>query len=343
MEQNRFNNHSDSENSNALSRRGIRRWICVGLAVLIVGWAIANWLAYRHAHAMMHYRESAQRTSSPERLSPWEKVRVLALGVQLPRPRTQAHASILGPDAISFTLESSEGIRLGAWYCPGQENMPVVLLFHGYGAEKASLVTEARTFVDLGLSVVLIDFRGSGDSSESYTTLGFDEAEDVVTALRHVHQMWPGRRTILYGQSMGAAAALRAVHSLDAHPDGLIVEAVFDEMLLTVRHRFDAMKLPSFPFAELLLFWAGQQAGFNAFQHNPVDYARAVPCPILFLHGALDPRAPVEGARRVHARVKAKSFFHEFPEIGHEPSVIRHPAIWRQSIEILLSAMDHPE
>ena len=103
-------------------------------------------------------------------------------------------------------------------------------------------------------------------------------------------------------------------------------------MLNTVRHRFEAMGVPSFTSAQLLVFWGGRQAGFNGFAHNPVQYAAGVRCPILFLHGAADPRARVEEARRVFDAVSAPKRFKEFPALGHEPSVSRFPAEWKETV-----------
>jgi pimeloyl-ACP methyl ester carboxylesterase len=141
---------------------------------------------------------------------------------------------------------------------------------------------------------------------------------------------------------MGAAAILRAVHSCGIQPDAIIVEAVFDKMLNTVRHRFGAMGVPSFPSAELLVFWGGRQAGFNGFGHNPVDYATAVKCPILFLHGSADPRAQAEEARRVFAAVPARKHFKEFPGIGHEAPVIRCPEEWKKVVNQFLREAENP-
>jgi pimeloyl-ACP methyl ester carboxylesterase len=116
---------------------------------------------------------------------------------------------------------------------------------------------------------------------------------------------------------MGAAVVLRAVHACGVQPDAIIAEAVFDRMLSMVRNRFRIMGVPSFPGAELLVFWGGRQAGFNGFSLNPVDYAASVRCPILFLHGAADPRARIEEARSVFATVPGWKRFKEFPGIGH--------------------------
>ena len=143
---------------------------------------------------------------------------------------------------------------------------------------------------------------------------------------------------------MGAAAVLRAVDHGGVRPDAIIVESVFDKMLNTVGHRFEAMGLPAFPGAQLLVFWGGFEAGFNGFAHNPVQYAANVRSPILFLHGADDPRAHLAEARRVFAAVPAPKWFKEFPGLGHEPAVVRFPNEWKETVgEFLQETESRPE
>jgi pimeloyl-ACP methyl ester carboxylesterase len=188
-----------------------------------------------------------------------------------------------------------------------------------------------------------VDFRGSGESSEAYTTIGYREAEDVAAAVRYAREHLPHARLILYGQSMGAAAVLRAVHACGVQPDAIIAEAVFDRMLSTVRNRFRIMGVPSFPGAELLVFWGGRQAGFDGFSLNPVDYAASVRCPILFLHGAADPRARIEEARSVFAAVPGWKRFKEFPGLGHQAALARFPDEWKATVaQFLRDAALHP-
>jgi hypothetical protein len=308
-------------------RRLLRLAIVFGLA-----FALLNILAYRHAYAMMHFEAGKPRTGLPETLNVAQKIGVLIWGVNIPRPHSDLRVDILGPGAKSVQIDEANGVKLGAWYCAGAPNKPIVILFHGYTGEKTGTMTEAKVFLEMGFGVLLVDFRGSGDSSESYTTIGYDEAEDVAAAVQYAHQNLPPAKIILYGQSMGAAAVLRAVNSCGVKPDAIIVEAVFDRLLNTVRHRFQAMRTPSFPSAELLIFWGGAQAGFNGFSHNPVDYARSVTCPILFLHGAADPRARLEEARRVYDAVPGPKEFKEFPIVGHAATVTRFPTEWRQTV-----------
>jgi dipeptidyl aminopeptidase/acylaminoacyl peptidase len=63
-----------------------------------------------------------------------------------------------------------------------------------------------------------------------------------------------------------------------------------------------------------------------------VRYAAGVRCPILFLHGADDPRARLEEARRVFDAVSAPKRFKEFPNLGHESSAARFPAEWKETV-----------
>src|SRR5436305_1579766 len=77
----------------------------------------------------------------------------------------------------------------------------------------------------------------------------------------------------------------------------------FDRLLSTVKARFAGLGVPSFPGAQLLVFWGGWQHGFNGFRHNPVDYARDVSCPVLLLHGRQDPRVSAEQVEEVHANL----------------------------------------
>lgn len=301
---------------------------------------LLNAFAYRHAHAMTHFAIGGNRTRLPEVLTRWEKLGVLFTGVSLPRPETTSPATTLGAATSPLTIPCANGIRLGAWYHPGDRSKPLSICFHGYGGEKSGTLPEAEVFSSLGFSALLVDFRGSGGSSEAYTTIGFREAEDVTAAVQYARRELQHSKIYLYGQSMGAAAILRAIDTGGVKADAVILEAVFDRMLTTVRHRFELMGLPAFPGAELLVLWGGWQFGFNGFAHNPVRYAARVECPILFLHGGVDPRARIDEARRVFAAVPGAKQFHEFRDARHEATVLRHPAEWRAVVGRFLEGVE---
>ena len=320
----------------------VKRRLGITSALVVGAFIILNALAYQHAYSMMHFTAGKHRTGEPESLSLGRKIQVLFCGVKISRPETTNSPAVLGAEARGLSIPGTNGIRLGAWYCPGPPQSPLVILFHGYIGEKSATLPEARALLALGCSVLLVDFRGSADSSESYTTIGYKEAEDVAAAFAYARDTLPHSRIILYGQSMGAASVLRAIHSCGVRPDAILIEAVFDRMLTTVKHRFEAMRVPSFPSAQLLIFWGGRQAGFDGFNHYTVEYARAVKCPALFLHGALDPRARISEARAVFDAVPAFKRFQEFPETGHEAAAKRSPDEWKKAVGQFLRETEKP-
>ena len=321
-----------------MSKRG-RLLVALSAAVVAVLVGL-NLLAYIHAYAMTHFSVGGARTPKPEELSFGEKLKVLCVGTRIPRPESQLPPSALGPECRSLKLTGTKGVMLGAWYCAADPASPLVILFHGYAGDKTGTLPEARAFLQLGLSVLLVDFRGSGESSAAYTTIGYDEAEDVASAVHYARTHLGHPKIVLYGVSMGAAAVLRAVANDQVRPDAIIAEAVFDRMLSTVKNRFEILHVPSFPGAQLLVFWGGWGAGFNAFKHNPADYARAVRCPILFLHGSADPRARVTEARQVFAQVPGSKWFHEFPGVRHEAAVKRFPQEWTETVRSFLAEVE---
>jgi dipeptidyl aminopeptidase/acylaminoacyl peptidase len=314
-------------------KRKAKRWLGLGALIAISGFAGLNALAFNHAEAMLRFSDGGSRTTTPERLGFLSRVTVLLAGVNIPRPASHGLPSELAPDCRALSVPGPSGITLASWYCNHGRGTPVVILFHGYSAEKTSLLGEARALLDLGASVMLVDFRGSGGSSESYTTVGVREAEDVAAAVRYARRRLSHSKVFLFGRSMGAAAILRAVHAQAIQPDGVILEAVFDTLLNTVRHRFRAMQVPAFPSAELLVFRGGRQWGFDGFEHNPSAYAASVHCPTLLMHGERDPRVSLTEARRVFEAIAGTKEFVIFEQSGHESYLSNDANRWRNAVE----------
>jgi alpha-beta hydrolase superfamily lysophospholipase/predicted outer membrane lipoprotein len=314
-----------------------RRPVRTLAGLVLAAFVVLNALAYQHAHAMTHFvaADPAGPQGRPESLSLWEKGRVLLFGVRRPRPR--------GPDtparaALRFTTHTVPGRDGGleAWYVPSEVPGAVVLVFHGYGGCKARMLSEVEGFHALGCACFAVDFRGCGGSAGEVTTVGYREADDVADAADYARARWPGRPLVLFGQSMGAAAVLRAVAGGQVRPDAVVLECPFDRMLSAVRARFGAMNVPSFPFAETLVFWGGVQHGFNAFGHNPVDYARSAGCPVLLLHGAADARVRLAEVRAIHDALPGEKALHVFAGLGHQSYARASRAEWEEQVGAFL-------
>lgn len=295
----------------------IRRhpWRALAL-VALAGVVLVNVVAYRHARAMLAFSADGARTASPEGLTAWGKAKALALGVTVPRPAVTRTPGDIGLSAETVRFTTDDGVNLEAWWIAPPAAKGTVVLFHGYAACRSALLPEAQAVVELGCAALVVDFRGGG-SDGSDTTLGFDEARDVVAALRYARDRNLPGPMVLFGQSMGGAAVLRAVAVHGADPDGVVVEAVFARTLTTVRNRFALMGVPAFPGAEVLVFWGGVRGGFNAFAHDPAEYARGCRVPALVLHGGADRNAtPAEG-RAIFDNLVGRKELVVFDGVGH--------------------------
>jgi dipeptidyl aminopeptidase/acylaminoacyl peptidase len=283
----------------------VKRWgVKLGLLAALLLFLALNVVAFFQAWRMTHFSASGKRTGSPEKLSSFEKVMVLLGGVSIPRPECGPVGPEFPQPSQTVHFSTRDGVNLEAWVIPSHDERAVAVLFHGHASAKSGVLGEARVLRDLGVRTVLVDFRGSGGSDGWDTTLGWRESADVAAAAAWTRKQWPDERLILYGVSMGAAAVLRAVAVEGVRPDGVAVECAFDNLVTTVGHRNQEMGLPTFPIAQLLLFWGGVQHGFNAFAHNPAGYARSVTCPALVMDGENDPWVKPAEARRVASAMR---------------------------------------
>ena len=312
------------------------KWIAIAVPAACAGVAL---LTYKQAYSMMHFTTNGERTPIPEELSLLEKLRVAMRGINIPKPSTPGVPSDLSPETHPVEIRASDGATLSAWYSPVDGANSLVILFHGYGDDKVALLREAKAFRDLGCAVMPVDCRGYGKSSESYTTIGYREAMDVAAALEYARENFSYGRVILYGQSMGSAAILRAIAKYNIAADGIIIEGVFDRLLNAVRNRFPSMGFPSFPCAELLVFWGGRFFGFNGFAHNPVEYASNVSCPALVMHGEHDPRALASEAMSVFSNLRGPKQYREFPGVGHESYLVCNPEEWKATVRQFFASL----
>jgi alpha-beta hydrolase superfamily lysophospholipase len=321
--------------------RGLLHLLCrrrVLAGTFLVAVFLFNLIAYMHAYSMTHYVRGAVRTPSPDKLTVLDKAFVLLAGVKIPRPESTETPSGAGLDFTTHHFATGDSSELEAWHIAHANSKGLVLLFHGYGACKANMLRETNAFDEMGFATMLVDFSGSGGSSGSDTTVGVREAEEVARAVEYARAQWPKNNIILYGQSMGSAAILRAVSVDGVRPAAVLLECPFNRLLTTVENRFSAMGVPSFPAARLLVFWGGVQNGFDGFTHNPASYAKDVTCPSLIMVGSEDPFVKIADAKEVFDNLAGKKRFEVLEGVKHEAYVHARPQQWRECVEQFLSS-----
>ena len=296
-------------------------------SVLIL-FVLMNIIACLHAYKFTHFEKSAtSKTKDAKQLSFGKKIQALFLGVNNPRPENKT----LPAQSFETTkLKSNKTIE--CWLIKKDSAKGSVILFHGYGGEKSSMLDKATIFQELGYNTLLVDFMGSGGSEGNQTTIGFHEAEEVKTAFEFIQEQGE-KNIILFGTSLGAAAIMKAQKDYNLNVTSIIIECPFGTMLETIQARFSSMKVPSFPMANLLVFWGGVQNGFNAFKHNPTDYARSITCPVLLLYGEKDEKVSRRETDQIFTNLNGIKRLVTYPLAGHENYLNKYKENWTADIK----------
>lgn len=298
---------------------------------------MANVVAYNHAYQFSHFNTDAKaKTSKPEELPISAKLKVLFMGISNPKPINEA-LDIRPSETLA--IPTHHGHTLDAWLLRVPSALGTVLLFHGYTAKKSDLIEEALAFNRLGYNAVMVDFYGSGDSDGNGTTVGYLESEDVANVFRYFKHQGESN-IILFGASMGAVAVAKAVADHGIEPSALILECPYGKLLTTVKNRFDIMGVPSFGFAELLVFWGGVQNGYWGFSMNTIDFAKRIDTPTLIMAGKDDKRANFEEVEAIFNNLKGRKMLRLFEGAGHEPYLDRFPTEWNEEVERFLKRSD---
>lgn len=94
-----------------------------------------------------------------------------------------------------------------------------------------------------------------------------------------------------------------------------------------------ARNIPSFPTAELLVFWGSIQQGFNGFAHNPITYSKQVNCPTLILQGKQDKWTDKTEIDELLDNLRGSKQLVIFPTAGHDLLVTVDKKHWQHSVE----------
>jgi pimeloyl-ACP methyl ester carboxylesterase len=173
---------------------------------------------------------------------------------------------------------------------------------HGLNRNRVEMLPEAQFGHELGYNGLLFDFRHAGQSGGEITTLGYQERLDVLGAVKYaLDEERAQRPVVLWGISMGAAAALMA-----AAESPEVAAVISDSSFLSYRHTIEHhwrlfFHLPSFPIADEVIYWSAYRGDFRP---GDFDLEKAVERigtrPVLFVAREGDRRMPPEIARQLY-------------------------------------------
>ena len=266
-----------------------------------------NTISAFHGYKFTHFYDIGQvEVKAKADKNIWDKTKDILFGFNAVKKKNQV------PD---FTFENvvlitHEHLKLAGWYVKTTHSKKgTVLLFHGHGGRKSSILREAQAFRSLGYDTFLLDFRAHGDSEGNTSTIGWFESEDVRLAYDFVKSRNESN-LILWGTSMGAAAITKSIYDSQLQVAKVILEMPYASLKNAASAKIRVLGLPVEPLATLVTFWGGAEHGFWAFNMEPLEFVKKITAPTLLLRGRKDMRVSAEETNAI------------FENIGHEKKLV---------------------
>ncbi|MBW0179077.1 alpha/beta fold hydrolase [Sediminibacterium sp.] len=286
---------------------------------------LVNIIAAFHAYKFTHFYSNAAPVKKPEQMSGGEKLKAIFFGIRYPKTKV---VDSLGLPHDTVFLKTTDSLQLESWYAKRDSAKGTVLMFHGHGSSKSGIIAEARKLYEMGYHVMLTDFRAHGNSDGNTTSIGIYESRDVKAAYDYIVAKGE-QNIIIWGISMGAATALKAIDEFGLKPSKLILEMPFGSLHSAVQGRMKTMGLPSEPLSSLLTFWGGLEIGSWAFSHRPEEYAKKVSCPVLLQWGAGDKRVTEDETNALFSNISSHDkVMIKYLQSGHESLFKKETGKW---------------
>ena len=185
-------------------------------------------------------------------------------------------------DYEDVAIKTADGVTLHGWFIAGRSPR-VLLFFHGNAGNISHRLDSIRQFRKLGLSVLIIDYRGYGQSDGRTTESGiYRDADATWRYLTEARGVRPND-VVIFGRSLGASVAARL--AAQQHPLALIVESSFTSV-------------PD--IAQELYPWLPAR-WLSVLSHATLDYVRDVHCPVLVVHSRDDEIIPFHHGQAIFA------------------------------------------
>jgi fermentation-respiration switch protein FrsA (DUF1100 family) len=204
------------------------------------------------------------------------------------------------------TLATEDGLRLGGWFLPARDGGrgPAVLVCNGNAGNRALRAPLAAALRRGGLSVLLFDYRG-------YAGNPGRPSEDGLAADARAAQAWLAARPEVdparmayFGESLGAAVALRL--AVERPPAALLLRSPFTSLVDVGRLHY-----PWLPVGLLLVD-----------RYESAAQVARLTVPVLVIAGERDQIVPAALSRRLYDAVPSPKRFMLVPGADHNDAAL---------------------
>jgi uncharacterized protein len=257
-------------------------------------------------------------------------------------PAESATPASAGLQNRDVTIQTSDGVRLSAWYIPSR-NGAAVLLLPGAGSTKPTLLSQAGVVASHGYGALLLDTRGHGRSGGHAMDFGWYGDRDIAAAVSFLQRqpdVRPGKIAVL-GLSMGAEQAIVAAGT-DQRIRAVVAEGVTGEQLADhgwLTNGADGVIQRAVEWVQ----YTG--AGLLSAATPPMSIrdaaAAAAPRPVLIIAGGGVSYEPT-AAQWFRAASPSSVQVWVAPGAGHTGALAAHPAEWQARVTGFLDAALSP-
>jgi pimeloyl-ACP methyl ester carboxylesterase len=227
----------------------------------------------------------------------------------------------LGRSWQALSFPSIDGTPLSAWLVPNDTTAAAVIVLHGFGGNKGSMLNVIDMLAD-DFNVLALDVRGHGESGGGWTSVGHFERLDVIAAAEQLQHRGLGP-VGAHGISMGAAIALLAAADSQLIR-GVVADSAFAVLRRAVRGN---ARIQGYPpgLASVAALTACHAAAVRLRHHpgasDPVNaIARIAPRPTLLVHCACDLMIPLTEAQALYAASGDPCELWVIPDLAHAES-----------------------
>ncbi len=225
----------------------------------------------------------------------------------------------------AFSAMNPEGTRIAGWWLPARNPIGSMVMVHGGGGNKSSMLGRAAVFVEAGVNVAVIDLRARGESGGDKSDIGPGAALDVLAVVDAlVASGRQGRLPLLaYGLSHGARAVVLAAAQSPTAFSAVLAEAPPFSLRDSLKRLTGSPWVPALPEGDL-----------------PGAFATIKGHPVLLLLGDADPEiSETQGASLLSGNNNPASGVVVFEKTGHGVFGDSNLAQYRQSVGTFLTAV----
>jgi pimeloyl-ACP methyl ester carboxylesterase len=163
-----------------------------------------------------------------------------------------------------------------------------LVLLHGWGRNKNSLLSYGLAFAQQGYRVIIPDLRGHGDSTGDWVSFGEAEGRDITALMDKLNI----EKYDLIGFSLGGSSGLH-ISSLDKRVNQLVVVAPMHSLAATIP-KF-AKQSPAWlgdivlNYKDSALALVNEISGYRYIEtSDSISPAKLITKPVLFVYGSID-------------------------------------------------------